>query len=90
MYLHSSAELTTPMATGSFDRPSQEERLTTQEIRIINLMAVGLVPKDVARATTTQVSTVRSHLKNIRRKLDVHSNIRALHVARQRGLLTNV
>ncbi len=89
MELHPSAKHETPRATSSFDQLYPIEHLTAQETRVINLLAVGLVPKDVAQATTTRLSTVRSHLKNIRRKLDVHSNIRALHVARERGLLNN-
>jgi LuxR family transcriptional regulator, maltose regulon positive regulatory protein len=89
MYLHPSAELETAPSTHSslVSTLSKFDQLTKQEMRVVNFLAEGLVPKDIAEATDTKVSTVRSHLKNIRRKLDAHSNIRAIHVARKYGLL---
>jgi LuxR family transcriptional regulator, maltose regulon positive regulatory protein len=90
MYLYPSAKLDSISPTSSsLDRFIQVEKLTSQELRVVNFLASGLVPIDIAAVTNTKVSTVRTHLKSIRRKLDVHSNIHALHVARERGLLNH-
>jgi DNA-binding CsgD family transcriptional regulator len=63
------------------------EPLTDSEKRVISLLAAGAAPATIALETGTKITTIRTHLKSIRRKLDVNSNIQALSMAWRRGLV---
>jgi LuxR family maltose regulon positive regulatory protein len=63
------------------------ERLTEREQQVLRLLAAGLSSTEVAEELFIAVSTVRSYIKVIYRKLDVHSRDEAIVRARQLGLL---
>ena len=63
------------------------ERLTERELDVLRLMAADLLAPDIARELVIAVSTVRSHIKSIYRKLDVHSRYEAVERARALNLL---
>lgn len=66
---------------------SSMEALTARESQILSLVAEGLGNKDIADRLCLSRYTVECHIKRIYRKLAVSSRTRAIHTARQRGLL---
>jgi LuxR family maltose regulon positive regulatory protein len=65
--------------------PSQVlvEPLSKRELQVLRLMAAGLSSLEIAEELVIAVSTVRSHIKNIYGKLNVHSRYEAVERARQ-------
>lgn len=63
------------------------EPLTRREEDIIRLMARGLSNQEIAESLFISPHTVRAHATNIYAKLGVNSRARAVHKARQLGVL---
>ena len=61
--------------------------LTHREREVLLLLEQGLQAKQVALTLEIARATVKSYIRNIFEKLDVHSTTMALHVARDNGLL---
>lgn len=57
--------------------------LTGQETRIVQYMAEGLSNKQIAESLHITSETVKSHLKNVFRKLDVNNRVKALQRAKE-------
>lgn len=64
-------------------------RLTGREMEVLRHLAVGASNKEIARTLFVSEATVKSHLVHIFTKLGVESRARAIHVARESGLLTD-
>ena len=62
-------------------------KLTDREIEVLRLLAQGSTNKEIARALFVTEATVKSHLAHIFAKLDVDSRSRAIHVAKETGLI---
>ncbi|MFD0557010.1 LuxR family two component transcriptional regulator [Stackebrandtia endophytica] len=62
-------------------------RLTDREIDVLRHLATGVSNKEIARALVVTEATVKSHLVHIFTKLGVDSRARAIHVARETGLI---
>lgn len=66
----------------SFRRPapmkSNSDPLTTRETEILQLLAEGLLYKEIADRLRITIDTVSTHLKNIYRKLHVRSRTEAV------------
>jgi LuxR family maltose regulon positive regulatory protein len=62
--------------------------LSTRERELLRLLAAGLSTAEVAAQLVVTPDTVRSHLKHIYGKLDVHSRLQAVERARALGLLS--
>ncbi len=62
--------------------------LTTREIEILQLVAAGSTNGDVARHLWVTEQTVKFHLRNIYRKLDVANRTQASHFAYVNGLVS--
>lgn len=62
-------------------------RLTEREVDVMRLLATGASNREIARRLFVTEATVKSHLAHIFTKLDVDSRARAIHVARQTGLI---
>jgi LuxR family maltose regulon positive regulatory protein len=74
--------------------PSAEEmagsvsaQLSPREREILQLLEAGLDNKALAQRLVVSDSTVRTHLRNLYRKLEVTSRIQAIKRARELGLL---
>ena len=62
-------------------------RLTEREVEVLQLMSTGAANKEIARTLFVTEATVKSHIGHILTKLDVDSRSRAIHVARESGLI---
>jgi len=70
------------MVVHSFQR-NQESPLTRRETEILEQIANGKTRGRIAAEMFIDLETVKSHLKNIYAKLDVHSRADAIKMARQ-------
>ncbi len=61
------------------------ERLSMREREVLQLMADGASPRDIARRMSITPNTVRTHVQNILTKLGVHSRTQAVIVAVRHG-----
>lgn len=77
-------ELATRVVSGMRNRLP---RLTDREIDVLRHLATGSSNKEIARALVVTEATVKSHLVHIFTKLGVDSRARAIHVARETGLI---
>lgn len=63
------------------------EPLSERELEVLHLLSTSLPTPDIADELFISVSTVRTHIKNIYGKLDVHNRIGAVERSRELGLL---
>ena len=61
--------------------------LTSREIEVLRLVALGYNNNESARTMNFSIHTVKSHLENIYKKFGVHNKIQALIKAIQAGLI---
>ncbi|MBL8076724.1 MAG: hypothetical protein JNM55_02080 [Anaerolineales bacterium] len=62
--------------------------LSERELEILSMMANGIAYELIADKLVIAISTVRWHVKNIFRKLNVHSGLEAVAIARNLGVLS--
>lgn len=74
-------------ASASGRPPRANGGLTTRQCEVLRCVADGLGNHDIARTLGISVYTVRSHLREIFRKLGVHSRTQAVKAAFQRQML---
>jgi LuxR family maltose regulon positive regulatory protein len=81
----STKEKTMPLV----DDPSSimVEPLTERELQVLRLLRTDLSAKEIADELFVAVSTVRSHIKSIYSKLDVHNRLEAISASRNLGLI---
>lgn len=63
------------------------ESLTTRETEVLRRLADGLTTEQIAADLYVSVNTVRNHVNNIIRKLNVHSRLEAVSTAIRSGLI---
>lgn len=66
--------------------PENQDILTEQETRIARLIGDGLSNKEIADQLNISTETVKSHIKNVYRKLNVNNRVQALQRAKQLNL----
>lgn len=66
---------------------ADEALLSERETEVLKLLAQGYVNKEIALRLAITPATVGSHVKNLYRKLAVHSRVQVVRVAQARGLL---
>lgn len=66
---------------------AEEKGLTERELAVLRALADGQSNKEIARALWLAEQTVKFHLTNIYRKLDVRSRTEAVHWAYSHGVL---
>jgi DNA-binding NarL/FixJ family response regulator len=60
--------------------------LSTRELEVLKCLMEGLTRREIAERFVLSPHTVRTHINNMLRKLDVHSTLAAVSIARQAGL----
>ena len=68
-------------------RDATESHLTQREREVLQQIATGSTVAEVAQQLDVSENTIKTHLKGIYAKLGVRSRVRAVNVARDRGLL---
>jgi ATP/maltotriose-dependent transcriptional regulator MalT len=63
------------------------EPLSERELEVLRLIAVGLSNREIADEIVVATSTVKTHINNIYRKLDVSSRTQAVARARELELV---
>ena len=83
------AKAATPLAVSRSGGalPLLLEPLSPRETEVLRLLTTHLSHAEMAEELVVSVSTVRSHVKSIYSKLDVHSRMEAVERARELGLL---
>jgi DNA-binding NarL/FixJ family response regulator len=66
---------------------ASDPTLTSREIEILQLVSGGNSNKLIAKTLTISEETVKSHVRNIISKLDVHDRTHAMTVAVRRGII---
>jgi two-component system NarL family response regulator len=66
---------------------SKHNALTTRELKVLELVSVGLRNKEIAGQLELSESTVQVHVKNILSKLGVNDRTAAVNVALRRGII---
>lgn len=64
-----------------------DESLSERELEILRLLESSMNTPEIARELYISVGTVRTHIKNIYRKLDVNRRMEAIQRAREVGLI---
>lgn len=64
--------------------------LSPREVEVLRCLAMGLTRQEIAQRFTLSPHTVRTHINNVLRKLDVHSTLAAVSIARRMGLTDSV
>jgi LuxR family maltose regulon positive regulatory protein len=67
--------------------PSLVEPLSERELEVLRLIAAGLSNREIAERLVVAVSTVKTHINNIYRKLDVSKRTQAVARASELNLL---
>src|SRR5215217_4340480 len=75
------------LGSASLQRVALVEPLTERELAVLRLLPTRLSTREIAREFSVSVSTVRSQVQAIYRKLEVASRAEAVTQARQLGLL---
>lgn len=66
---------------------SNDHNLTPRELEMLEQIASGLSYEQVADSKGISYGTVRKHLENVYRKLDVHNKLEAVNKAKDQGLI---
>ncbi|HYT14114.1 MAG TPA: response regulator transcription factor [Candidatus Nitrosopolaris sp.] len=66
---------------------AQLQSLTARERDVLRLVAAGVASRDIASRLGITYTTVRTHIRSLGRKLEVHSKIEAIAKARELGLV---
>lgn len=61
--------------------------LTPRETQVLGMLERGDTTREISRRLDISVTTVRNHIQGILRKLDAHSRLEAVSVARRQQLL---
>jgi two-component system nitrate/nitrite response regulator NarL len=64
-----------------------KERLNPRELEILKILSHGQTLTSIARELHISKNTVKTHLKNLYRKIDVHNRKEACVKASEAGLL---
>jgi DNA-binding NarL/FixJ family response regulator len=69
------------------ERAQSYDGLTAREMETLVLVAKGMVAKEIARTLAISEKTVRNHISNIYRKLDIYDRSQVVIYAMKKGLV---
>ena len=69
------------------DKGQHENGLTAREVQMIELIARGMVAKEIARLLAISEKTVRNHISSIYRKLEIYDRSQVVIYAMKKGLI---
>ncbi len=69
------------------DKGQHENGLTAREMQMIELIARGMVAKEIARLLAISEKTVRNHISSIYRKLEIYDRSQVVIYAMKKGLI---
>ena len=65
------------------------DHLTPREIEILQLLAEGLSYAQISETLTITNNTLKTHIKRIYSKLNVHNRVQAISAGRDAGILAS-
>jgi two-component system nitrate/nitrite response regulator NarL len=68
-------------------QPAIGAELTPRELEVLEMMAAGLINKQIAKRLGLRLNTVRNHSQNILYKLRAHSRLEAVATAVRDGII---
>lgn len=72
---------------GSRDKTADLAELTPKELELLKHLSCGRSYAEAGKEMGIAISTVQTHIRNLYRKLDVHSQVQAVTRAQDRGLI---
>jgi DNA-binding NarL/FixJ family response regulator len=72
---------------GSRDTSADLAELTPKELELLKHLSCGRSYAEAGKEMRIAISTVQTHIRNLYRKLDVHSQVQAVTRAQDRGLI---
>lgn len=89
-YAHSGGQKAESQAPQRQTPPAQRAlgaELTPRELEVLEMMAAGLINKQIAKRLGLRLNTVRNHSQNILYKLRAHSRLEAVATAVRDGII---
>jgi DNA-binding NarL/FixJ family response regulator len=74
-------------APHAFRRDGEDRTLSDREMQVLQLVAHGHSNPAIARQLFLGDNTIKTHMRNLMRKLDARGRAHAVHIAHQRGIL---
>jgi DNA-binding NarL/FixJ family response regulator len=69
------------------DTTEETVKLTGREVEVLEQLSTGLTYTSIAENLIISPSTVRRHIENIYKKLQVHSKIEAITFAKKKRII---
>ena len=85
--VHAGARPIPPYVASKLAERMTQTALTSREVEVLELMALGLRNKEIAANLGISDATTQGHVKNILSKLNVHDRTEAVTLALQRGII---
>jgi len=76
-----------PASTKAVTAPTEDFQLTDREVEILEHLSQGLSYQLIADNLFISIGTVRKHIENTYRKLEVHNKVEAIQMARKHRIV---
>ncbi len=75
------------LITRGHDEPARHTPLSDRETEVLALMSEGIDARRAAQVLDISIHTFRGHVRHVLSKLDAHSQLEAVAIAKREGLL---